>query len=38
MEQETFEGLGEGERLLLRRIFLDMRDNLIRATGEEPPW
>jgi DNA-binding MarR family transcriptional regulator len=36
MEMETFSNFTLEERVLLRRFLLQMRDNLVRATGEEP--
>jgi DNA-binding MarR family transcriptional regulator len=35
LEAETFANLTIEERLLLRRLFLQMRDNLLSVTGEE---
>jgi DNA-binding MarR family transcriptional regulator len=36
MENETFGGFTPEERLLLRRFLLQMRENLLRVTGEKP--
>ena len=36
MEAETFADFTLEERVLLRRFLLQMRENLARATGEEP--
>jgi DNA-binding MarR family transcriptional regulator len=36
MEAEAFDGFTLEERVLLRRFLLQIRENLIRATGEEP--
>jgi len=36
MEAETFANLTLKERALLRRFLLQMRENLLHATGEEP--
>jgi DNA-binding MarR family transcriptional regulator len=36
MEAETFADFNLEERVLLRRFLLQMRENLARATGEEP--
>jgi DNA-binding MarR family transcriptional regulator len=36
MEEETFDGFTMEERVLLRRFFLQMRENLIRVTGDKP--
>ncbi len=36
MEAETFEGFTLEERVLLRRFLLQIRQNLVNATGEEP--
>jgi DNA-binding MarR family transcriptional regulator len=38
LEEETFAELNLEERLLLRRLFLQMRENLVRATGDKPPF
>ncbi|MBE0697588.1 MAG: MarR family transcriptional regulator, partial [Anaerolineaceae bacterium] len=35
-EEETFGNFSLEERVLLRRFFLQMRENLLNATGEEP--
>lgn len=35
-EEETFGGFTLEERVLLRRFFLQIRDNLLRASGGEP--
>jgi DNA-binding MarR family transcriptional regulator len=37
LEEEIFEGLGGEERDLLRRLFLQMRENLKRVVGGKPP-
>jgi DNA-binding MarR family transcriptional regulator len=37
-EQETFDGFTQEERVLLRRFLLQMRENLMRATGAKPPF
>lgn len=36
LEAETFANLTHEEALLLRRLFLQIRDNLLQVTGEEP--
>jgi len=36
MEAETFANFTPEERAVLRRFLLQMRENLLRATGEEP--
>ncbi len=36
MEAETFANFTSEERAVLRRFLLQMRENLLRATGEEP--
>ena len=36
METETFANFTLEERLLLRRFLLQVRDNLLKATGEKP--
>ena len=36
MEQETFAGLSDEEREVLRGLLLRVRDNLLTVTGEEP--
>ncbi len=36
MEAETFANFTLEERVLLRRFLLQMRENLLQATGEEP--
>ncbi len=36
MQAETFDSFKLEERVLLRRFLLQMRESLIRATGEEP--
>jgi DNA-binding MarR family transcriptional regulator len=33
LEEETFAGFTQEERMLLRRLFLQMRENLLRVTG-----
>jgi DNA-binding MarR family transcriptional regulator len=38
LEKETFAGFTLQEHVLLRRFFLQIRDNLVRATGGEPPF
>lgn len=38
MEAETFDGLSEEGREVLRRSLLRVRENLIRATEDKPPW
>jgi DNA-binding MarR family transcriptional regulator len=38
MEQEAFDGFTREERALLRRFLLQMRENLMRATGAKPPF
>jgi DNA-binding MarR family transcriptional regulator len=37
LEEETFEGFSLEERVLLRRFFLQMRENLLRATEGKLP-
>jgi hypothetical protein len=37
MEQETFEGFTLEEKVLLRRLLLQVRENLERVSGERPP-
>ena len=37
LEGEIFEGFSVEERSLLRRLFLQMRDNLERVVGGKPP-
>jgi DNA-binding MarR family transcriptional regulator len=37
MEDETFAGFTMEERVLLRRFFLQMRENLLRVTEDKPP-
>jgi DNA-binding MarR family transcriptional regulator len=37
LEEETFEGFNLEERVLLRRFFLQMRENLLRVTEGKPP-
>jgi DNA-binding MarR family transcriptional regulator len=37
LEKETFEGFTLEERVLLRRFFLQIRENLLRVTGDKPP-
>jgi MarR family transcriptional regulator, organic hydroperoxide resistance regulator len=34
LEQEAFEGFTMEERVLLRRFFLQIRENLVRASGD----
>lgn len=36
IEKETFAGFTQEERVQLRRFLLQMRQNLLEATGEEP--
>lgn len=36
MEEETFDGFTLEERALLRRFFLQMRENLLRVTKDKP--
>ncbi len=36
LEAETFANLTLEEKLLLRRLFIQIRENLIQVTGEEP--
>jgi hypothetical protein len=36
LESETFEGFTMEERVLLRRFFLQVRENLIRVTEDKP--
>jgi MarR family transcriptional regulator, organic hydroperoxide resistance regulator len=36
LESETFSGLSQDEQLLLRRLLIQLRQNLIHVTGEEP--
>ena len=36
LEGETFAGFTQEERVLLRRFFLQIRENLIRVTGGKP--
>lgn len=36
IEEETFENFSQEELDLLRRFFLQIRENLLTATGEEP--
>jgi hypothetical protein len=36
MQAETFANFTPEERALLRRFLLQMRENLLHATGEEP--
>jgi DNA-binding MarR family transcriptional regulator len=38
MEQETFDGFTREEGVLLRRFLRQIRDNLMRAAGEKPPF
>jgi DNA-binding MarR family transcriptional regulator len=38
LEEETFAELNLEERMLLRRLFLQLRENLMRATGGKPPF
>ena len=38
MEAEAFAGFTVEERVLLRRFMLQIRENLVRATGEKPPF
>ena len=38
LEEDTFAELTLEERLLLRRLFLQMRENLVHATGGKPPF
>lgn len=38
LEEETFAELTLEERMLLRRLFLQLRENLVRATGGKPPF
>jgi DNA-binding MarR family transcriptional regulator len=37
LENETFAGFTLQERMLLRRFFLQIRENLIHAVGDKPP-
>ena len=37
MEEETFDGFTLEERVLLRRFFLQIRENLLRVTEDKPP-
>lgn len=37
LAEETFAGFTLEERVLMRRLLLQVRENLQRATGEEPP-
>lgn len=37
IEEETFKGFTFEERILLRRFFLQIRDNLLSVIDEEPP-
>jgi DNA-binding MarR family transcriptional regulator len=37
LESETFDGFTMEERVLLRRFFLQMRENLLRVTEDKPP-
>ena len=36
LEDETFDGFTMEERVLLRRFFLQMRENLLQVTGDKP--
>jgi MarR family transcriptional regulator, organic hydroperoxide resistance regulator len=36
LEEETFANLTVDERVILRRLLLQMRENLLEVTGEEP--
>jgi DNA-binding MarR family transcriptional regulator len=38
LENETFDGFTLEERVLLRRFLRQMRENLLRVTGGEPPF
>jgi DNA-binding MarR family transcriptional regulator len=38
LEEETFAGLSPEERALLRRFFVQLRDNLMRVTGGKHPF
>ena len=38
MEKETFDGFTLEERVLLRRFLLQIRESLMRAAGEKPPF
>ena len=38
LEEETFAGLSPGERVLLRRFFVQLRENLMRVTGGKHPF
>jgi DNA-binding MarR family transcriptional regulator len=37
LEKETFDGFTLEERVLLRRFFLQIRENLLRVTEDRPP-
>jgi DNA-binding MarR family transcriptional regulator len=37
LEDETFAGFTMEERVLLRRFFLQMRENLLQVTEDKPP-
>ena len=37
LEDETFDGFTLEERVLLRRFFLQMRENLLQVTEGKPP-